>query len=433
MKKIVLRHFAAAMTCTGLVAGGMLANADNPIIKHDRTADPSAHVWPDGKMWIYTSHDQDDASGYDSMDGYRAYSSTDMIHWEDHGEVLHSRDVPWGADGLMWAPTAIHRHGKYYLIYPHSKDGSRDMNCGIAVSDVPEGPFKDIGYIDGVEGRWLDPMVFTDTDDSVYLYWGVGEPKVAKLTDDLTELAEQPRTIQYGSDDFFEASHMHLRDGKYYFSYNAGVGGYYAVGDSPYGPFVYQGAINPAQIQDHHSIVNYKGQDYFFYHWQFWNKGTGHRRNTALEFLHYNRDGTMQIVYPSPNGVDYRNIYDGVKAVNFHAASGVEKDAEDSRFTGNFVTGIEQGDFLEYKILVEVPGKYTMKTRVGAFDKTVQYDVLLNGEKLDSVDHTAAERGRWFTIERVVPLEKGSHTLRLEATGPSAWKLNTVDFTPVEP
>ncbi|WP_435414379.1 family 43 glycosylhydrolase [Polaribacter aestuariivivens] len=277
---------------------------NNPVIRHIRTADPSAHVWKDGKVWMYTSQDMEDATFYDSMDGYHAFSSTDMVNWTDHGEVLHSRDIPWGAKGWMWAPTAIYKNNKYYLLYPHSVKGSKDdMRCGVAVSDVPEGPFKDIGWIEGVEGQWLDPCVFTDDDGKTYLYWGVREPKMALLKDNLLELAEKPRKIEYGAENFLEASYMHKRNGIYYFSYNAGLGGFYAVADNPYGPFEHKGGLNPKQRQDHHSIVEYKGKNYFFYHWQGWNEGSKFRRNTAIEYLYYNEDGIIQEIYATKEGV----------------------------------------------------------------------------------------------------------------------------------
>ncbi len=278
---------------------------NNPVIRHIRTADPSAHVWKDGKVWMYTSHDREDAVNYDTMDGYRAFSSTDMVNWTDHGDVLHSKAISWGASGWMWAPTAIYKNDKYYLIYPHSVKGTKDdMRCGVAVSDVPEGPFKDLGWIKGVEGKWLDPCVFTDTNGKVYLYWGVRTPKVALLKDNLLELAEAPKLIAYGNDNFFEASYMHTYNGKYYFSYNAGLGGFYGIGDSPYGPFDYKGAINPKQRQDHHSIINYKNQQYFFYHVQDWNGGTKYRRNICIEYLYYNEDGTIKEIYATQDGVE---------------------------------------------------------------------------------------------------------------------------------
>ncbi len=41
--------------------------ANNPVIKHIRTADPSAHIWNDGKVWMYTSHDKKDAINYKTI------------------------------------------------------------------------------------------------------------------------------------------------------------------------------------------------------------------------------------------------------------------------------------------------------------------------------------------------------------------------------
>ena len=68
----------------------------NPIIKHMRAADPCAHVWEDGKLWVYASHDQDNATDYSSMDGYHVYSTSDLKNWTDHGEILHSTsDYPY--------------------------------------------------------------------------------------------------------------------------------------------------------------------------------------------------------------------------------------------------------------------------------------------------------------------------------------------------
>src|SRR5665647_2559822 len=76
----------------------------NPIITYMHTADPSCHVWVDGQLWMYCSHDNDTTKSYKSMDGYHVFSTKDLIHWTDWGEVLHSRDVKWGVSGYMWAP-----------------------------------------------------------------------------------------------------------------------------------------------------------------------------------------------------------------------------------------------------------------------------------------------------------------------------------------
>ena len=42
--------------------------ASNPFIRHMYTADPSAHVWADGRLYVYASHDIDPPQGCDLMD-----------------------------------------------------------------------------------------------------------------------------------------------------------------------------------------------------------------------------------------------------------------------------------------------------------------------------------------------------------------------------
>lgn len=61
--------------------------ADNPFITHMYTADPSAHVWEDGRLYVYASHDIDPPAGCDRMDRYHVFSTDDMVNWTDHGEI----------------------------------------------------------------------------------------------------------------------------------------------------------------------------------------------------------------------------------------------------------------------------------------------------------------------------------------------------------
>lgn len=68
----------------------------NPFITHMYTADPSAHVWEDGRLYVYASHDIDPPRGCDLMDRYHVFSTDDMVNWTDHGEILNSSQVPWG-------------------------------------------------------------------------------------------------------------------------------------------------------------------------------------------------------------------------------------------------------------------------------------------------------------------------------------------------
>ena len=58
----------------------------------------------------------------------------------------------------------------------------------------------------------IDPTCFIDEDGEAYLYWGFGRPGtpyIAKLKENMRELAEEPIAVDYGSNDFFEASRFY--------------------------------------------------------------------------------------------------------------------------------------------------------------------------------------------------------------------------------
>ena len=99
---------------------------------------------------------------------------------------------------------------------------------------------------------------------------------------------------------FFEASWMHKYNGKYYFSYSTGDSHFlcYAIGDNPYGPFTYQGVLLDPVVgwTTHHSIVQYKGEWFLFYHDCVPSNDITHLRSLKVQRLFYNEDGTIQKV-----------------------------------------------------------------------------------------------------------------------------------------
>ena len=361
----------------------------NPIIRHIRSADPSAQVWNDGKVWVYASHDQDDAVDYSSMDGYHAFSSYDMVNWTDHGEILHSRDVDWGISqgGWMFAPDAAYKDGIYYLYFPTMAEGWR-WRVGVATSDKPEGPFTDVGhFIEGTDH--IDPTCFVDEDGQAYLIWGgdFQTPKIARLKENMTELAEAPRFIEYGAENFGEGGFMHKRNGIYYFSYTcqscSPYGAYYAMGDNPYGPFEYQGALKkpPPGAQDHHSMVEFHGQWYYFYHTGNYNSGSLFRRNVCVDSLNYNEDGTMQMVEQTTTGVgqDPVGIAKGivvpgrVEAEDYFLQSGT--DTLQRGDSVGVVTDINHSDYLDF--VLEVLSSETYSTTIKVSNPLVGSTIFL--------------------------------------------------------
>lgn len=284
----------------------------NPFITHIYTADPSAHVWADGRLYVYASHDIDPPRGCDLMDKYHVFSTDDMVHWTDHGEILNSSQVSWGRPegGFMWAPDCAYRNGKYYFYFPHPSETrwNDTWKIGVAVSDKPASDFKEVGYIKnlGDEFGMIDPCVFIDDDGQAYLYFGgAGKCRGVKLKDNMVEIADSVRGME-GLVDFHEATWVHKYNGVYYLSYSdnntdeTGRGAnqlHYAVSNSPLGPWEHKGIyLEPTGCDTSHgSIVEYKGQWYAFYHSQDLS-GQGNLRSICVDKLEYNPDGSIQIV-----------------------------------------------------------------------------------------------------------------------------------------
>lgn len=315
-----------------------------PLITHMYTADPSAHVY-DGKIYIYPSHDiphdgEDNDNGDEyQMQDYHVFSMEDIgADVTDHGQVLGKDDVPWVRD-QMWAPDVVHTNGKYYLVFP-ARDKEGNFRLGIATGETPTGPF--VPEENCIPGSYsIDPCAFLDDDGKVYVYhgglWGgqlekyrtgkfdpngkepeKDEPAVnplcALMSADMLSFAEKPRGIQILDEEgnpllagdeerrYFEGPWMHKYNGKYYFSYSTGTTHYivYAIGDNPYGPFTYKGRIMEPVIgwTTHHSILEFKGKWYIFYHDCELSKGINHRRCVKYTELKYNADGSIQTIDP---------------------------------------------------------------------------------------------------------------------------------------
>ena len=285
--------------------------APNPFIRHIYTADPSAHVWADGRLYVYASHDIDPPRGCDLMDQYHVFSTDDMVHWTDHGEILRASQVPWGRKegGFMWAPDCAYKDGTYYFYFPHPSGTytNDSWKIGVATSKEPAANFTVQGYIEGLDPI-IDPCVFVDDDGQAYLYQGGGGTcKGGRLKDNMMEIDGTMQSME-GLVDFHEATWVHKYNGKYYLSYSdnhnpgqEGVEGYnrmrYAVSDHPLGPWKYRGIYMGGSdcFTNHGSIVEYKGEWFAFYH-SIALSGNPALRSVCVDRLYYNPDGTIRMV-----------------------------------------------------------------------------------------------------------------------------------------
>ncbi|MEK5254673.1 family 43 glycosylhydrolase [Paenibacillus sp. FSL F4-0125] len=285
----------------------------NPVITSIYTADPSAHVWNDGKIYIYASHDMDPARGCDLMDRYHVFSSDDMVNWLDEGEILSSDDVTWGRPegGFMWAPDCAYKNGTYYFYYPHPSDSNWNdsWKIGVATSKKPASGFTDQGYIPGLGGfALIDPCVLVDEDDRAYMYYGGGSTCLGgELDEDMLSL-KNGMTEMEGLQDFHEAAWVFKRNDLYYLTYADNLEDNnrmrYATSENPLGPWTYRGIfLEPTGCSTTHgSVVEFKGKWYLFYHNQAIS-GEGNLRSVCIDYLEFNEDGTIKTVVQTKEGV----------------------------------------------------------------------------------------------------------------------------------
>jgi hypothetical protein len=316
-----------------------LVYAQNPLIRDQFTADPSARVFED-TVYVYPSHDIPCGQGQGMigfcMADYHVFSSVNLTDWTDHRVILSQNDVSWvdSSSYSMWAPDCIFKNGNYYFYFPAiEKDQPREKSrkIGVAVSDKPYGPFiaqkepmKDIAGI--------DPNVFIDKDGKAYLYWaGRGRLMAAPLHENMLEIEGQPRAIDELPGGFKEGPYLFERHGIYYFTFpyktksDSSEKLAYATGNNPMGPFIYRGVImeeSPTGCwTNQQSMIEYKDQWYLFYHHNDMSPEFDKNRSIKADSLFFNEDGSIIKVVPTFRGVGITNAYGKIQIDRYSACS----------------------------------------------------------------------------------------------------------------
>jgi beta-xylosidase len=170
---------------------------------------------------------------------YDVYISPDLVHWEKGPKVFRSHE------NGVWAPDVFYnpQDRKLYLYYTVNK------RIGVAVSDRPDGVFKDRGTL---INNAIDAHMFQDVDGTYYLYF-VTYPGfdiyVQPMETPLKMKGEPVHIIQPSAS--WEKNHVPITEapwmlkhkGTYYLLYSGGsadsqdyaIG--YATAKSPIGPF----------------------------------------------------------------------------------------------------------------------------------------------------------------------------------------------------
>lgn len=367
IRKSFRQWISATMMVVLLVSS---ASAQNPIVRDQFSADPSARVFGD-RVYVYPSHDilaneNRGRVGWFCMEDYHVFSSANLTDWTDHGMIVTQNKVPWVRPDSysMWAPDCIERNGKYYFYFPTApKDTAtygRGFTIGVAVADKPEGPFiPEPTPIKGVRG--IDPNVFIDKDGQAYLYWSAGNIYGAKLKPNMLELDSEVKTLgELPSKGLKEGPYVFERNGIYYMTYphveNKIERLEYAIGDNPLGPFKITGVIMDESESgcwtNHHSIIQFKDQWYLFYHDRDYSPNFDKARSIRLDSMFFNSDGTIQKVKPTLRGAGLSDASRPIQIDRYTKISGpgVAIDYLDTldRFKGWKTTFSSAGAWVQY-------------------------------------------------------------------------------------
>ncbi|MCL4103217.1 hypothetical protein MMG03_002832 [Fibrobacter succinogenes] len=353
--------FGKLLSVSSLLVLAGTALAQQPIITTNYTADPAPMVHGD-TLYLYTTHDEDDAEGFVMYD-WLLHTSTDMVNWTSHGAVASLNDIKWSTKtNGAWAEQVVERDGKWFMYVPIHGNG-----ISVLVADNPYGPFKDPLNKALVWQRehWndIDPTVWVDDDGQAYMYWGNPDLYMIKLNEDMIStsgnIVTHPKVKDYQEGPWF-----YKHDSHYYMAFAStccaeGIG--YAMSDSPTGPWTYKGDIMPHSSRsngNHPGIIDYKGKSYVFgHHYQLWHQKSDkmglkfqhkERRSVGVAEMKYNADGTIQKIDWWPdNGVAQLEDFNPYKRVEAETMSwGEEVKVRKSGAAGNTVlTNLTDGKY----------------------------------------------------------------------------------------
>jgi arabinan endo-1,5-alpha-L-arabinosidase len=196
---------------------------NNPVCDRN-LPDPAVIRADDGYFYLYADE--------------QIMQSKDLLDWEYVAPFFADTTRPvWGTEKAgIWAPDINYINGKYVLYYTHAEPYCYNTcGIGVAVSDSPKGPFRDIGALiksDSIGVKNSIDQFYIEDEGNKYLIWGSFEGIYCiELTDDGLALkpgAEKRQIVDVG----IEASYV-LKRGQYYY-YFGSVDGCCAGAESTY-------------------------------------------------------------------------------------------------------------------------------------------------------------------------------------------------------
>lgn len=448
---------------------------------------PSYEYVPDGepyvfgdRVYVYGSHDRFNGYGYCQND-YVCWSApvVNLGDWRYEGVIYPRNEDPLNQDGDMYlfAPDVTKGpDGRYYLYYVLDHVGV----VSVAVCDTPAGQYRFYGYVHYEDGIRLgeaaddepqfDPGVLTEGKET-FLYTGFCMPNnknrhgamVTELKEDMLTIKRKPQFVVpskpyeegtgFEGHAFFEASSIRKVHDKYYFIYSSILNHElcYAISDSPFGPFSYQGAIvsnndmfidtyKPADRamyyggNNHGSIEQINGEWYIFYHRH--TNGTNYSRQGCIEKIEILPNGMIPQVEMTSQGASGtpfvgKGSYPAYIACNlfckdYSSTVGGPGDFMDNRFPRitqdqpdgtpgqGYISNMKDGSTAGFKYFDCHKVTHISVTTRGA-EGTMLIRTKWDGEIVGSI--CLGNNNEWKSYEAVVSMEDGVWPLYFEYKG----------------
>jgi hypothetical protein len=242
-----------------------------------------------------------------------------------------------------------------------------------------------------------DPGILQEPDGTSYIVFGTFDYYIARLNEDMVSLAETPRLISiedpegpYGKGRTDDKPFLHRRGNLYYLSW----GCYYAVSQTPYGPYDCKGSIiTPERLAPefldpinrtgpyappapwapkdwlgydrHGSFFELYGQWYFICNDQALPGSNTHFRNSVLSYVRYRRNGDIDPIRLTTIGAGQYDARVGIEATDFFQAVDARvEETSDGRFQ---VRVLRSGGYLVFPKIRNLRERPQLSLRATAF------------------------------------------------------------------
>jgi arabinoxylan arabinofuranohydrolase len=424
--------------CIGLLAAFVsitAVRADNQIIaKNIGTSDPAPNVF-NGTLYLYCTEDMVGNGNLD-ISVIHCYSTTDLYHWKDEGEVLKEADIPWCSKAKrLWAPHCVYFGGKYHLYVPET-DKNDIFRIAHTTATSPTGPFTgDANFMSGCGVDAIDPYVVIDSGSGGsgknYICWDQVNTTpnfvaIRQLTADLSDATGTQTDLSAG----MGPSQSTYKEGVWFVKYNNVWNFFYAdwvqgsVGREEIGLST-SSTLIPAAGQkynwqkfvmtqntgtsatSHAGICYYKNRWIMFYHCDGSEWGgsltTGLKRVTGAGYFDFNPDGSVPLIPKTYRGIGAPEGNDTIQIDRRSAISGAGISVVGGgEPVGYMVSGIANNGWIRYDTVHFAgggPGGVSVRVAAASAGGSIEFRFGSNTGKLLGTAAIAGTGGltKWQT------------------------------------